>query len=247
MAALPGFAPGAPLGVARVTTLALQYNPDLRAARARHGPAQAQLLQTGILPNPSFAGVLLPLISGAGTVTEWNIGLTQDIKSLITYRARRRAAGYAAQQVDAEILWREWQVGGQARQFAVEMIAGERNRPLLAEAFDLLSPPQCRSSAALAAGNVTLVTVAPTLVAQQSARTNLQTLDQRQLSLRHQLNAVVGLTPDAVIPLVSTIDLPPFDPPSIRADLTTLADRRPDLLALRPVADDQGSHRARSI
>ena len=242
VAALPGFAPGAPLGVAQVTTLALQYNPDLRAARARHGLAQAQLLQSGILPNPSFAGALLPLISGAGTVTAWNIGLTQDIKSLITYRARRRAAGYAAQQVDAEILWREWQVAGQARQFAVALIAGERSRPLLVEAFDLLSHRNAVLQQALAAGNATLVTAAPTLVALQSARTHLQTLDQKQLSLRHQLNAVVGLTPDAVIPLVRTIDLPPFDPPTIRADLTTLADRRPDLLALRLGYDAQDAN-----
>jgi outer membrane protein TolC len=233
VAALPGIAPGAPLSVARVTALALQNNPDLRAARTRHGLAQAQLLQSGILPNPSFAGALLPLISGAGTVTAWNVGLTQDIKSLITYRARRRAAGYSAQQVDAEILWQEWQIAGQARQLAVELIAGERSRPLLVEAFSLLSRRNAVLQQALAAGNATLVTAAPTLVALQSARASIQTLDQRQLLLRHQLNALLGIVPDAIVPLTPKIDLPPFDPVAIRADLATLADRRPDLLALR--------------
>jgi outer membrane protein TolC len=242
VAALPGFVPGAPLSVAQVTALALQNNPDLRAARARNGLAQAQLLQSGILPNPSLAGALLPLISGAGTVTGWNVGLTQDIKSLITYRARRRAAGYAAQQIDAEILWNEWQVAGQARQLAVELIAGEQSRPLLVEAFGLLSHRNAVLQHALAAGNVTLVTAAPTLVALQSARAALQALDQRQLSLRHQLNALLGLVPDAVVPLGGTIDLPPFDPATIRADLTTLADRRPDLVALRLGYDAQDAN-----
>ena len=237
-----GFVPGAPLSVAQVTALALSTNPDLRAARARHGLAQAQLLQSGILPNPSFAGALLPLISGAGTVTAWNVGLTQDIKSLITYRARHRAASYAARQVDAEILWQEWQVAGQGRQLAVELIAGERSRPLLVEAFNLLSRRNAVLQQALAAGNATLVTAAPTLVALQSARTSLQTLDQRQLSLRHQLNALLGIVPDAVVPLQPSIDLPPFDPAAIRADLATLADRRPDLVALRLGYDAQDAN-----
>lgn len=241
-AALPGFVPGAPLSVTQVTALALNNNPDLRASRARHGLAQAQLLQSGILPNPSFAGAILPLISGAGTVTAWNVGLSQDIKSLITYRARRRAAGYAAQQVDAEILWQEWQIAGQARQIAVSLIAGEQSRPMLLEVFNLLSRRNAVLQQALAAGNATLVTAAPTLVALQAARTGLQTLDQRQLSLRHQLNALLGIVPDAVVALGSMIDLPPFDPVAIRADLTTLADRRPDLVALRLGYDAQDAN-----
>ena len=232
-AALPGFVPGAPLGVAEVTALALTNNPELRAARARHGVAKAQLLQAGILPNPSLAGAVLPLLSGAGTVTGWNIGLSQDIKSLIIYRSRRRAADYAAQQVDAEILWQEWQVAGQARQLSVDLIAGARSRPVLVEAFTLLSRRNAALQQALAAGNATLVTAAPSLVAFQGARANLQTLDQRQLALRHQLNALLGLVPDAVIPLAASIDLPPLDATAIRAELATLADRRPDLLALK--------------
>lgn len=239
VAALPGTPPGAPLGLEQIVALALEGNPDLRATRARHGVAQAQLLQSGVLPNPSLAGALLPLISGPGSIAAWNVGLTQDIKSLITYRSRRRAAGYSAQQVDAEILWQEWQVAGQARQLAADLIQGGRSRPLLVEAFDLLSRRNAVLQRALAAGNATLVTAAPTLVALQGARTNLQTLDQRQLALRHQLNALLGLVPEAVVPLASTIDLPPFDPAAIRASLETLPDRRPDLLALRLGYDAQ--------
>ena len=232
-AALPGFMPGAPLSISQVTALAVLNNPDLRATRARRGVAQAQLVQAGVLPNPALEGSLLPLVSGAGSVTGWSVGLTQDVKALVTYRSRQRAGRFAARQVDADILWQEWQVAGQARQLAADLIQGERSRPLLVEAFDLLSRRDVVLQRALAAGNATLVTAAPTLVALQGARTNLQTLDQRQLSLRHQLNALLGLTPDAAVPLAPTIDLPPFDPAAIRASLATLPDRRPDLLALR--------------
>jgi outer membrane protein TolC len=222
-----------PLSVAQVVALALEANPDLLAFRARRGVAQAQLLQAGILPNPSLGGALLPLVSGFGSVPAWNISLTQDIKSLITYRSKRRAAGFAAQQVDADILWQEWQVAGQARQLAVDLIVGERSRPMLVQAFTLLSHRNEVLRQALAAGNATLVTAAPTFAALQGARTSLNMLDQRQLQLRHQLNALLGLVSDAVVPLAANPDLPSFDPDAIRAGLTTLPDRRPDLLALR--------------
>lgn len=232
-AGLPGVVPGVPLGVSDVAALALANNPDLRAMRARRGIAQAQLLQSGILVNPSVSGAALPLISGVGTMTAWTLGLSQDIKALITYRSRRRAAGYSARQVDAETLWQEWQVAGQARQLAVDIIEGERSRPLLVQAFDLLSRRNAVLQKALAAGDVTLVTVAPTSVALQVTRSNLYALDQRQFLFRHQLNALLGLVPDAVVRLAPTVELPPFDPVAIRASLATLPDRRPDLLALR--------------
>ncbi|MGI4878195.1 MAG: TolC family protein [Janthinobacterium lividum] len=235
-AALPasaGIVAGPPMSVAQITALAVENNPDLRALRARRGVAQAQLLQSGILPNPSLGAAILPLISGVGNVTAWNIGITQDIKALVTYRARQRIANYSAQQVYADLLWQEWQVAGEARQIAVELIVGERSRPLLIESFDLLSRRNAVLQQALAAGNATLVTAAPTLVALQAGRSSLDAFEQRQAALRHQLNALLGLVPDAAVPLAAEPDLPPFDPAAIRASLARLADRRPDLLALR--------------
>jgi outer membrane protein TolC len=246
LTALPGANSRAPYDVAQIMALALQNNPDLRAERAKRGIAQAQLLQSGILPNPSVSGAILPLLAGAGSITGWTAGISQNIKAIVTYKSRRRQAGYAAGQVDADILWQEWQVAGQARQLAVELISAERSRPMLVEAFDLLSRRDTVLQRALAARNVTLVAVAPTRVALQGARANLLALDQRELALRHQLNALLGLVPDAIVPLTTTIDLPAFDPAAIRASLARLADRRPDLLALRLgyAAQDQGVRQA---
>ena len=51
----------------QVALLAVQNNPDLRAVRAQHGVAQAQVLQAGLLPNPQFTGAFLPLVAGVGT------------------------------------------------------------------------------------------------------------------------------------------------------------------------------------
>jgi outer membrane protein TolC len=231
-----------PLSVAQVVDLALANNPDLKAARLRRAIAAGQTRQAGVLPNPSLTGALLPLLSGGGAVPAWNIGLSQDIKALLTYHTRRRAAVDSERQVAADIVWQEWQVAGQARQVAGDLILGAASRQSYVAAYRLLAARNAKLEQALAARNVTLVTVAPDRVALQAARTALDALDQRQLALMHQLDALLGLAPDVVVPLATQIDLPRFDPAAIRAGLATLPDRRPDLLALRmgyAAADEQ--------
>ena len=222
-----------PLSVEQVVALALANNPDLKAARLKRAVAAGQTKQAGILPNPSLSGAILPLISGVGTVPAWNIGLSQDIKSIITYKSRHRAARDSEQQVAADLVWQEWQVAGKARQLATDLIIGARSRPYYVAAHALLIERNAKLEEALAARNTTLTIVAPDRVALQTARTALDSFDQNQLSLKHQLNALLGLRPDAEVPLVAAPDLPAFDPAAIRASLPSLADRRPDLLALR--------------
>lgn len=117
--------------------------------------------------------------------------------------------------------------GGPARQLAVDIIAREQTRPLLDEAVRILGHRQRVTQAALAAGNATLVTAAPSVVGFQQARANLQTLDQTQLQDRHKLNALLGLAPGAPLSLRAAVDLPPFDLAAARASVTTLTDRRP--------------------
>lgn len=223
----------APLTINEVATLALQNNPDLIAARAQHGVAQAQLLQAGLPPNPQITAAILPLVAGPGTTTAWNAALSYDIKSLVTLSARRRAARAAAQQVDAQLLWQEWQVEGQVRLLAVDVIEGDRSLGLLRRTRDLLAERERRSRSALAAGNTTLSTAAPDVAALQAARTQVNDLQRQQLARRHQLNALLDLAPDVPLPLASVPDLPLFDPDAVERVLPTLAVRRPDLVALQ--------------
>ncbi|WP_395337404.1 TolC family protein [Novosphingobium sp. BL-8H] len=223
----------APLGVEDVVALALANNPDLKAARLGRDVAAGQTRQAGILPNPSLTAAFLPLISGAGSVPGWNFGLAQDVKALITYKSRRRSAQDAEGQVAADVVWQEWQIAGKARQLATDLIMGARARPLYLAAFEQLQDRNARLEKALAARTVTLSDVAPDRVALRSARSALDTLDQNQLALRHQLNALLGLQPDAELRLADKVDLPAFDAAGIRAGLGDLPRRRPDLLALR--------------
>jgi len=228
-----GVALGGRLSVADIARLTVQNDPDLLAMQAQHGVAQAQLLQAGLLPNPQISGAFLPLLAGFGTTNAFNAGFTEDIRALITLRSRRRTAAAAASQVDAQLLWQAWQAVGQARLLAVDIIKGDQSLRLLLAAEAMLADRSRRSQAAAAAGNATLVTLAPDLAALQSARATALSQQGLQLQRRHALNALLGLAPDAPLPLAGAPDLPPFDPASVLAALPTLPERRPDLVALQ--------------
>jgi outer membrane protein TolC len=223
----------APLSVADLALLAVQNDPDLRAARAQHGVAQAQVLQAGLLPNPQVTGAALPLVAGVGSTMAWNAGISQDIRSLITLSSRRRAARDDAAQVDAQLVWQEWQVIGQARLLAVDLIEGERSLTLLRGNRDLLASRYDRSQRAVAAGNETLTVATPDLAALQTTTAQINDLQRQQLARRHQLNALLGLAPDVAVPLRATPDLPDWNPDAVAQELPTLAERRPDLVALQ--------------
>lgn len=222
-----------PLTVDQVVTLALKNNPDLKAVRLKRAVAAAQTQQAGILPNPSFSGSFLPLIAGPASIPAWTVGLSQNIRAIITYHAHQRAAHDTELQVDADTVWQEWQIAGRARQLTTDLIVLERSRPVYEGAYQLLAQRDAELEKALLAHNTTLIIVAPDRTALQSARTALNGVDQKILSTRHQLNALLGLEPQARLSLSSAVDLPPFDPAAVRAGLSDLASRRPDLIALR--------------
>ncbi|HVC61304.1 MAG TPA: TolC family protein [Acetobacteraceae bacterium] len=229
----PGLALRLPLTVPAVALLAVENDPDLRAARAERGVAQAEVVQAGILPNPSVTGSLLPVLSGPGVAPAWTAGLSEDLRSLVTLTARKQAARATAGQVNASLLWQEWQVAGKASLLAVDIMEGgaqlrllEQTRALLAERYNL-------TRRAVAQGNADLSTLSPDLAALDDTRRQIGDLDRQQQARRHELDALLGLAPDAVLPLAPAPDLPPVDPAAVERMLPALADRRPDLIALR--------------
>ncbi|MDB5461415.1 MAG: TolC family protein, partial [Caulobacteraceae bacterium] len=105
-------------------------------------------------------------------------------------------------------------------------------RALLAQNLAVFAARAQRDQQAVDSGDATLTVVAPGRLALQGVQTKLDDLNALQLSRRHQLNALLGLTPDAVVPLAAVPDVPDADPASL-ADATDLGRRRPDLVALR--------------
>ncbi|MEP6899892.1 MAG: TolC family protein, partial [Rhodanobacter sp.] len=226
-------AAGSPLDMPTIERLVLLNNPDLRAARAEHEVAQAQMLQAGMLPNPSINGSIGRLISGAGDATAWTAGISQDIRSLITLAPRRRAAGAAAAQVDASLLWQEWQTLGKTRLLVVDLVEGARLLALQRHTLDQLEQRSRQLRRSIGEGNTDLLAASPELAATAEADGSFHDLQRRLLGQRHELAGLLGLSADAAIPLPGRIDLPALDAEGIRNDFGSIERRRPDLVALQ--------------
>ena len=223
-----------PLTVANVASLAVQNNPTLVADRNQRGLAKAQLLQAGLLPNPSInPNYAFNTFAPNALNNAWVVALSYDLRSLILTPTARLSARYAGKQVDAQLLWQEWQVAGQARLLVVDLIEGNRQRASLDRTYQLLASRYAHSSSAMAQGNLTLNVVMPDLSALQGAEQARQTLERAQQQRRQQLDALLGLKPSVVLDLVPTPILPPFDPALVRARLPDLPTYRPDLIALQ--------------
>jgi outer membrane protein TolC len=222
-----------PLTVAGIVRLAVANNPDLKGARAQQGVAEAQLLQAGLLPNPSINGSYTPVLSGPGVTPAWTAGLGEDIRSLITLSSRRKAASAAAQQINATILWQEWQLMGKARLLVVQIAGDERLAAALRDARTLLAQRYRRTRRAVATGDADLTTLSADLAALGDVEKQIDDLDRQRQTHRHDLNALLGLQPGVTVRLAPVAEPPAVDQPGTRAALTSLADRRPDLIALR--------------
>jgi outer membrane protein TolC len=131
------------------------------------------------------------------------------------------------------VLWEEWQLIGKARLLVFDIIQGEKLRRVLVQYRDTLQDRFDRSRKALADGNVTLATVAPDLAAVSDTRKAFYDLERQLDTNRHDLNALLGLAPEVMVPLKSQLQVLQVDSKAVMRALDDLADRRPDLIALQ--------------
>lgn len=232
VANLTGDAVG-PLSGRKLDRLVLRNNPDLVAARARIGVADAQLLQAGVLPNPQFTGSFPLYLAGPDGSNGFAVGLAQDVRSILLRPTKREVASNAAAEVNASLLWQEWQTIGKARLLYVDLVMeaaaaklAAKNRKLIKDRFD-------RATQSIAQGNAPLATLSPDLAALSEVARSEDDIERARLARRHQLAALLGLSPDAPLRLMETVDLTPLDPAQVRADVASISQRRPDLIALQ--------------
>ncbi|HZU88102.1 MAG TPA: TolC family protein [Stellaceae bacterium] len=219
------------LTVDEVGLIAILNNPGLRSEPGEIGVAGGKLLQATLLPNPSATLGYGALIAGPGTASSLAASLGQDIAALVVHDAQVQSARAGFYQVDADLLWREWQVAQKARQLAVDISAADRAIALTRRELRLIANVLAQVRAAIAAGNLTITASAPLLTAEAAAEQALATQRLDRLKNWQALDALLGLAPEVRF----AIARPVFG--SLPRDLDRLAmslpERRPDLVALR--------------
>ncbi len=223
--------PAKPLSADEVGLLAVLNSPYLASQPGQLSAARAQLLSATILPNPALSVDYEFYLSGPGTSNSLAASLTEDLRSIVTYRPRVKAARARLRQVRADLLWQDWLVAQRARLLAVDIYSDGRALKIRSRELRLLDDEVQRVRAATAAGNLTLSAEAPLLAARASAQ--ISTAATRMTLLRdwQHLDALIGLDPSVQFAISRPV--PVGLPAHIDSLIGTLPERRPDLVALR--------------
>lgn len=228
------FNPGDGLDMTETAMLAVVNNPELKALRDKRGIARAELMAAGILPNPQVsAGLDHPTNGGPDVVNAFNLGLSYEIDALITRSAKIDASRAESLKIDLTVLWQEWQVVQQARLLFIAAREQEKLMERLRSFQELMGAKYEQARKALGEGNLTIDVVSAALTELQNANRNINDLERQMSKTRHDLNALLGLSPDVKLDLVGPIDLPEPGQAEIEKELAELPQRRPDLLALQ--------------
>jgi outer membrane protein TolC len=213
--------------------LAVLNNPELAAKRKAAKVNDAQVFSAGLLPDPQFAASFDKPIAGPDTQQAYSYGMNLDLAGLMQRTYNSRAAKFTAQQADLDLLWSEWTVAQGARQLAETVLAGEARIAVLSQTAALAADRYARSARALDRHDVTLQTTAADLAVKLDAENQLFIARNDTQKARRDLNALLSLRADVMLPLVPTPEAPLYDQAAIDRALASLPDRRPDLLALK--------------
>lgn len=224
------------LSADEVAIIAVIANPALRAARDQKGIAAAQLLQAGIIPNPTFTYSLDVPTGGntQGTVNGYGLTLDWDITSLIKRGATVDAARAHTASVDLDIAWKEWQVAQSAKQHVYRLVFLETQLSLASEEEKRLQEHLEAIKKAVALGNMTILDQEAADAAFQRSRTSVLDISKQLKQERLALNSVLDFPPDHIVSLKKDIILPsPEALPTLEEIMEGLESRRLDLLAFR--------------
>lgn len=228
------FNPADGLDMDEVAMLAVANNPQLKQARDDLGIARAQSFAAGLLPDPQL-GVTSdhPTNGTSGNTNSFNLNLGYDISALLLRSSRKGAATAREQQVNADLLWQEWQVVSQARLLFTKLTAQDALMKQLQPARAPLADRYRRGQQALAAGNLTIDSVGADLVALQGVERQISELERSRLQNRASLDGLLGLSSNAPLRLAGEPSAEPIDAATLRAGLENRLKERPDLQALR--------------
>ncbi|TAL76736.1 MAG: TolC family protein [Burkholderiaceae bacterium] len=220
-----------PLTPEEVGLLAILNAPELQSERGEFDLAQARIVQSALLPNPSVSLGYAAVLGGPATAAAYIASLAQDIASLVTYRSREAAAKAHVAQVNAGLLWKEWQVAQKARLLAVGLYWNGRALRANQAQLALIAHTAAQVQYAVDRGDASLANLTPLLASKASLEQSVATLELRQAKDWGDLNGLLGLKPDARFVIASPSVAAP--PPDLRTLIASTANRRPDLVALQ--------------
>ena len=240
--------PGDGLDPLEIAVLAVLNSPDLQAKRTALKVNGAEVFAAGLLPDPQVSVEADHPVSGPDHQNAYSVIPSLDLAGLIARSNLLRAARFTAQQADLDLLWAEWGTAQQARQLALTAMADEARAAFLRKVL-AASPPTGTPIPAprWISATLTLQTAAADLAVKLDAQAQLAAAEHDALTARRDLNALLNLDAAVMLPLVPGPAPAGYDPATLTQALASLADRRPDLLALKAGYDAQDANLRKAI
>ena len=226
------FDPSDGFDIDEVAMLAVANNPDLKLARDDLRIASAQAWSAGLLPDPQLS-ISSDYPGAIGTTRAFSYGLSMDVMAIVERSTNQRSARATLAKTDLGLLWQEWQTVAQARQLFIKTRFQQDTLPLLRQQRDLARTRYARMAQARRDGNLTDDTLTAALTAYSDARKQYTDAQRAAAQTHHDLNALLGLSPDVRLPLAGGDVIEPLPGSAIDAALAQLTKRRPDLIALQ--------------
>lgn len=227
------FDPGHGLDMTDVAILAVANNPQLKLARDERGIAHAQAFAAGLLPDPALDLAHGTPAAGPDGTSSFDVELSYDVEAWLVHPLAERAADASARKVDLDLLWSEWQVIGAARRLFVRNVYLAKMLSVLQEEAGMLAKQHAQLVKASKGGAVSQAAVTADLAGLQGVQARLHDAERQRLKTRQDLNALLGLSPKAQLPLVGLTNIPGLDDAALARALDDLPRRRPDLLGLQ--------------
>ena len=242
-----------PLAEDDALRIALVNNRAIRAALEEIAIARADLVQSGLLPNPVLSVALGFPIDGSGGATSVGVGLTQQLVALWRRGDRMAVAEHDLDRVILSMSDQALELAKDVRQQHAEIAFAARDRALLAEQHALLEDLASLMQRRLEAGEASRLDVSRLSVQKQMMRAARIEQDQQITQHKLELLALMGRSEASTEwEIVQTPIVPAITPPSDREipspgmppalpderDLIERIDtQRLDLLAVRATAD----------
>ncbi len=212
---------------------AIIANPKLRMVRDKQKIASAQLLQAGILPNPSFSYNIGIPADKDNKVNSFGLGFDWDIYSLILRTTRMDAAKAHISSINLDIAWQEWQVAENARLHACNLIFAEKRLGLTKSKKAVFQKMLSDMIKGVDFGVKTQLDFSTARTGMQEAELEVINAKAKVIGERMKLNRTIGFPPGKIIPMEKNI-LPVLGQiPPVKTLFKTALDSRLDLAAFR--------------
>lgn len=176
----------------RAVEVALLNNPSLQATYEELGVSQADMVQAGLLSNPSLGGSVGFPVSGGG-VYEYEASLVQNFLALITLPLRKRVAQEQFMADTLRVAHEALATAGEVRKAFHEVQALQQLVQLRRMALHVAEAAADLSARLYAAGNITELDLAIEQVAVEGIRLELGGGELALVEAREHLNRLLGL------------------------------------------------------